>query len=84
MRLVDADFLKKNIPPEEINARIALATAPTIEAEPVKHGRWTKIVHSNNHTTYYCSECGGIFNKGCADLGDYNYCPNCGCKVVGD
>lgn len=55
-----------------------LLNNPISEAEPVKHGRWNKVVHSNNHITYYCPKCGSIFNKGCADLGDYNYCPNCG------
>ena len=47
----------------------------------VRHGRWNIVVHSNNHSTYYCPECGSIFNKGNADLGDYNYCPNCGTKM---
>lgn len=54
------------------------------KSEPIKHGRWNKVVHSNNHTTYYCSECGSIFNKGCADLGDFNYCPNCGIPMNKD
>lgn len=49
----------------------------------VRHGRWNTVVHSNNHTTYYCPECGSIFNKGCADLGEYNYCPNCGTDMRG-
>lgn len=34
MRLVDADMLIKTVPTEEINARMAIATAPTIEAKP--------------------------------------------------
>ena len=46
-----------------------------------KHGRWNTVVHSNNHITYYCPICGSIFNKGCADLGKYNYCPNCGADM---
>lgn len=59
--------------------REALAKVPT--AEP-KHGRWNTVVHSNNHTTYYCPKCGSIFNKGCADLGEYKYCPNCGASMM--
>jgi predicted RNA-binding Zn-ribbon protein involved in translation (DUF1610 family) len=51
------------------------------QAEFVKHGKWNTVVNSNNHITYYCPICGSIFNKGCADLGDYNYCPNCGAKM---
>lgn len=59
----------------------AVASAQPIEAEPIKHGRWNRVVHSNNSITHYCSECGSIFNKGCADLGEYNYCPNCGARM---
>ena len=52
-----------------------------LKSEP-KHGRWNTVVHSNNHITYYCPICGSIFNKGCADLGEYNYCPNCGASMM--
>ena len=51
---------------------------PTIEAEPVKRGRWEKIVHP----WYECSECGErtavvILNGKVV----WNYCPNCGAKM---
>ena len=49
----------------------------------VKHGKWNTVVHSNNSITYYCPNCGSIFNKGCADLGEHNYCPNCGTDMRG-
>lgn len=52
-----------------------------MDTQEVKHGKWNTVVNSNNHITYYCPICGSIFNKGCADLGDYNYCPNCGAKM---
>lgn len=54
--------------------------APTIEAEPVRHGRW--LVKDNIYPV--CSEC--------SELSDYNcdgthkqspYCPNCGAKMDG-
>lgn len=50
----------------------------------VKHGRWKKVVHSNNNITHYCSECKSVFYKGCADQGEYNFCPNCGAKMDGE
>ena len=42
--------------------------APTIEAEPVKHGRW--------EFGGFCSEC-GISNEELRT----DYCPNCGAKM---
>ena len=53
-----------------------IKNAPTIEAEPVKHGRWTKIGHiENTWLVSKCSECG----YQTIDAG--NYCPNCGAKM---
>ena len=67
-----------------------LAKAPTIEAEPVKHGRWNVA----NDGTHFCSECGcdasytwddidRFFINSADDVPDRisNYCPNCGCKM---
>lgn len=53
-----------------------IKNAPTIEAEPVKHGRWKKIGHIE-HTWLVskCSECG----YQTIDAG--NYCTNCGAKM---
>lgn len=48
--------------------------APTIEAEPVKHGRWMY--------PFYCSEC-GFTPYYSSDL-TYNYCPNCGARMEGN
>lgn len=47
---------------------------PTIEAQPVKHGRWMY--------PFYCSEC-GFTPYYSSDL-TYNYCPNCGARMDGD
>ena len=49
--------------------------APTIEAEPVKHGRW--IIVNHKECFCRCSECG------CMPMYKYNYCPNCGAKMDG-
>lgn len=48
--------------------------APTIEAKPVKHGRWMY--------PFYCSEC-GFTPYYSSDL-TYNYCPNCGARMEDD
>ena len=48
-----------------------LNNAPTVDAVPVRHGRWTV-------TPVYikCSECGESFM-----LIPQNYCPNCGARM---
>lgn len=48
--------------------------APTIEAEPVRHGKW--VNQDETYTRWYCSEC-----KSGNHAGGTNYCPNCGAKM---
>lgn len=86
MRLIDADALeskKKTIYMEHENVSIPtrvisiadLHLAPTIDAEPVRHGRWTL----NHAADYECSECGY------ENTWETAYCPNCGAKMdMGD
>lgn len=56
---------------------------PTIEAEPVKHGRWEIIVDDYDCEMMKCSCCGSEFYDGDNDTVDcmLNYCPNCGAKM---
>lgn len=48
--------------------------APTIDAEPVRHGRWIK---DDYYRRWSCSECGALVRHNCSD-----YC-NCGAKMDG-
>lgn len=52
--------------------------APTIDAEPVRHGRWKA---GNSEFGWAedidCSECGSMYNF----FKKPNYCPNCGAKM---
>lgn len=55
-----------------------IADAPTIEAEPVRRGRWMW-----DDEGYHCSECffhayGNTLE--CMD-GTYKHCPNCGARM---
>ena len=60
-----------------------IATAPTIDAQPVKHGRW---IFKHNPITdpkkYFirivCSECNLHTGQ------KSNYCPNCGARMDGE
>lgn len=51
---------------------------PTIEAEPVKHGRWKS---ASRWMVEQCSACG--FEIGTVLAVKCNWCPNCGAKMDG-
>ena len=81
MRLIDADELMKHeheIYVKEVDYRhrcidiLEVVEAPTIEAEPRKHGRWRKTAYGYAK----CSVCEEL------NTNDYfNYCPDCGAKM---
>lgn len=58
--------------------------APTIDAEPVRHGKW-----DDTRVAFYrkCSECGATVKNNLpdvfldCDIRDLHYCPNCGAKM---
>lgn len=88
MRLIDVDALGIGKAKREIfdvpeyadgwNSAIdAIDNAPTIEAEPVRHGEWVKYPHGSG---IYCSECHK--RRRYKDIHD-EYCPNCGAKMDG-
>ena len=49
----------------------------TIEAEPVRHGRWE--TNSDRPDTLICSVCKCGFDMWKHD--SHNYCPNCGARM---
>ena len=85
-RLIDADALKKIWCNDCDNKHLCedgipacfdvqqLNALPTIEAEPVKHGRWIKPRRFK--TKCQCSECHIMPVRG-----EPNYCPNCGARM---
>ena len=90
MRLIDADALFKefertawynNADRDEIAEEILLQM-PTIEAEPVKHGRWIGAPLCGNDNCR-CSACGSWHNIHANLRGEImqKYCPNCGAKM---
>lgn len=61
-----------------------IANTPTIEAEPVRHGRWEE---ESQNSAYYgklvsCSECGAFLDP--KKVKAYRFCYNCGAKMRGD
>lgn len=90
MRLIDADNLFNNQILVVSNSGSLEAIkkimdiikeAPTIDAEPVRHGKWiyTEYKMSNDEKVGYfvCSEC----NHATWNNKDDHYCFNCGCKM---
>ena len=64
--------------------------APTVEAVPVRHGKWIDTETFNRpwfrHHIFKCSVCGNTLDMDGvnAGRGDANYCPNCGSKMDGE
>ena len=55
----------------------ALENAPTIDAEPIRHGKWIYVKGSNGKDYRKCSEC--LHTQDITGL--LNYCPCCGAKM---
>lgn len=84
MWLIDAKTFIKKI--AKYGAFTSIATTelvdmlynePTIEAEPVKRGRWIEKPFLLG-TSNFCSLCDSFYGM---PHGKFNYCPNCGAKM---
>lgn len=68
------------------NAIVMLKKEPTVDAEPVRHGKYIGTEfdgYADGCPVYYewkCSECGCVFEE---EEPTYNYCPYCGAKMDG-
>ena len=102
-RLIDADVLIEKVNrrpiPQDAITTIAIymackwiENAPTVEAEPVRHGKW--IIRYNPGTEWYritCSVCDEDVTSTAPCIGFFpnvkvlwDYCPNCGCRMDKD
>lgn len=55
------------------DAMLSLNALPTID--PVKHGKWNKLIYRDDSKGFGCSVCGGV------SLIPTNYCGNCGASM---
>lgn len=89
MRLVDADALLRTIESIErgnaeliefyLETKVLLGNAPTIDAEPVRHGRWVK-----RGSRWQCTHCKVLMDiDGTPEENLLNYCTYCGTKMDG-
>lgn len=93
MRLIDADEAYKVLTDyyhhrTEIQheaLKEAIERVPTVDAEPVKRGRWIKVEDDYNNHLYECSYCHTWTSLPTEEVNDGNirYCWSCGAKMYG-
>ena len=91
MRIVDADKLLhkvkinakrwaviRNKTVESIIDKVLyiIEHAETVDAEPVRHGKWYTAEKYNGYLYWNCDQCHKHFTSQKS-----NYCPNCGAKM---
>lgn len=82
--MIDADALKKELSGFNYDMALRIVdTQPTIESQPVRHGRWIALEGWFNKSNVKCSICGNTLNMNGvnAGRGDANFCPNCGADM---
>lgn len=84
MRLIDADLLlelSKDPKRYGLVDAFDIIDAPTVDAEPVKRGKWIQETETNSDGKAYfsCSECGADEFR--SIFKDVSYCWNCGAKM---
>ena len=71
-------------------AEDVLDREPTVDAVPVRHGKWIEYPECLKHEKAFaeedivCSCCGEVFNTLDNDTYRFKYCPNCGAKMDGE
>lgn len=85
MRLIDADALLQRAVPHGWStplwvSDIVIEDAPTIDAEPVRHGHWIKKDHVfYDNYRYECSECHHYDEH--SESREVPYCWHCGARM---
>ena len=96
MRMIDADEVMRDA--EHISAfrnnlaglsdlAIALSGGHTIEAEPVKHGRWEEVEYwkaRRGRCTHYTAKRCSVCKRDVKKRSRHRFCPNCGAKMSED
>ena len=63
--------------------KIAINKLPTIDADPIKHGKWIRILDTRFgeklNDIIGCSVCNIYFSS--MDMIRRSYCPNCGARM---
>lgn len=97
MRLIDADALREKVVPYTLEKGCVIGrhsgiadailelidNAPTIDAEPVRHGKWEEEDERSAYKDFLvsCSVCGAFLDERKKE--HFRYCYNCGAKMNG-
>ena len=74
------DLQDDELRPTLKSIRKFIANRPTVDAEPVRHGKWINAGHDAFTQYRRCSSCARLLENAPA----YDYCPRCGAKMDGD
>lgn len=85
MRLINEDDVLNRItnPYERAHVSRWIKEAPTIEAAPVRKGKWIEVDDKYNRIRGKCSVCGWEAHLYEDDVVGMPYCPNCGTSLEG-
>lgn len=78
---LEQDLISKGFYPAIVKR--AIEKAPTIEAEPVRHGRWKHKRSIYNEYLYICDGEEGCGKQVSIYGNKTAYCPNCGAQMDG-
>ena len=93
MQLIDADsfaeqygnYYAEEGPEEGFIGTVGelIAQQPTIEAKPVRHGRW--VIINTDANVWECTTCGEewMLNDGNPSDNNMLFCPHCGSRMCG-
>lgn len=91
MRLIDADALIYDEIDDDLLAvfKHDIDDAPTVDAVPVRHGKWIYGEDRNGADGYYCSECHKHVRWHYKEehinfIYNYSFCPHCGARMDED
>lgn len=90
-RLIDADegykilteYYHHRTDMQHTALKEALDRVPTIDAEPVRHGKW-EIHEAFGYMDMTCSVCGWLYEYNFGLEREWNFCSHCGAKMDGE
>ena len=78
-------WMEGDIPPIEnlvVSIMMTIQEQPTVDAVPVRHGKWIKLDMHAHLADHKCTACGQeCYVPTCMGEPMYIYCPNCGARM---